>query len=297
MLVPEGGYCWVENAIPSRLFGDQNKEKLGPPPHMVINAFLGGAQEVSAKAYFPLLETPGLFRQFRDLELNPDSLLQFANEYGWIGATGNVDCSGRGWTSAVGISTWYTEIQATIVVDHIWKYLQEMNKGKLRKYFRWHPTQFNVWFAIRTDGREIRSEFDRKDRDRKVVPRAEWGQRLVPPNQVDRLKAIGWNHGDVIGPAQMALLEIVNSRLEKYCHPRLYLDARRGFVGHWTPINLLGCIWLQFYLTVIGQLKLRICRVCGKEMDVSQSRSTRRMHERCAKNQRMQRWRAKKKKS
>jgi hypothetical protein len=59
-------------------------------------------------------------------------------------------------------------------------------------------------------------------------------------------------------------------------------------------VNLLGCIWLQFYLSLIGQLKLRRCVVCEKEMDVSGSRITHKMHDRCSRTKRQAKWRANK---
>jgi len=237
------------------------------------------------------VDTPALFHEFRDLDLDRESLLSFANQHGWIGETGSVDYQNRGWIPAVGIQSWEGEIQAMIVADQLLIWAKNKELHSLKHYFFWHPTRFNVRMAMRIYGRKIRRETNSKVPDPLLGPTNSWHEWLVRANQAERLQAIGWKRGDLIGPARLAAMNIINERLEKLCHPRLYLDARGGMTGHWTPVNLLGCIWLQFYLNIIGQLKLRRCTVCGKEMDVSQSRSTRKMHDRCSGTLRQSRWR------
>lgn len=296
MFVPVSGYCWLDEATPSRLLGEENKRLLKYAPYMVVKASVDGASkslQFPAQSYLPLIETPDLFRQFRDLKLDRDSLLRFANRYGWIGETGGLDYQNRGAIRAVGIHSWASEVQAMIVADQLLTWLQDDDRRALKDYFSWHQTEFNVRMAIQICGRKMRD-------DRRWGPRhcgetyTSWDRWLVEPNQASRLQEIGWKRGDLAGPARLAVINIVNSRLEALCHPRLYLDSRGGLTGHWTPANLLGCIWLQFYLTVTGQLELRRCTLCGNEMDVSQSRSTRKMHDKCSKTARMSRWRAKK---
>lgn len=160
MFVPEGGYCWLDDAVPSRGFGIQNEESLGLPPYMVVSFFVNrpGATEVAARTYQPLVETPDLFRRFKDLDLDPDSLLRFANRYGSIGETGRIDYSGTGWRQAVGISHWREEIQAMIVADHLWGCLLSEDRRTLRTFFIWARDAFDVRAAIRIVGRHIRAE-------------------------------------------------------------------------------------------------------------------------------------------
>jgi hypothetical protein len=293
MSVPDGGYCWLDDARPMRLFGEENRQLLGPAPHMAMRGFVSGNKEIPAREYFPLLDTPDLFLRFKDLNLDPESILIFANKYGWIGGTGDVQSRGRDWIRAVGIHSWHSEIQAMIVVDHLWECLRKDDRRTLRKYFTWQSTEFNVLFAIQTIGREVQSDDQGQHGAQTGQPIASWGTWLVQPTDVDLLKTIGWNHSDVCGPARLAIMRIVNPKLEAHCHPQLYLDSRGHFTGRWAPANLLGCIWLQFYMTLIGQLKLRLCTVCKRPMDVSQSRKTKKMHETCSKRVRMRRMRAK----
>ena len=295
MPVPVAGYCWLDEASPSRVPSvAANQKLLGPAPYMVFKARADGSAKgpgVPVRWSLPLVETPDLFHQFRDLDLDRDSILRFANRHGWIGETGRVDYQKRGWIPAVGIQSWESEIQAIIVADRLLYWAEKKDLQSLKHYFFWHPTQFDVRIAMRIYGRTTWAEDVGKVPDSHRGPTDAWHEWLVRPGQAERLQEIGWKRGDLVGPARLAAMNIVNARLEKLCHPRLYLEARGGMAGHWTPVNLLGCIWLQFYLTIIGQLKLRRCTVCGKEMDVTESRSTRKMHDPCSRSRRQARWR------
>jgi hypothetical protein len=227
------------------------------------------------------------------LELDQESILKFANRYGWIGETGNVDYQNYALTPAVGIQIWHREIQAMIVADRLLNWAENADLPSLKQYFWWAPTGFAVKMALRIYGRGIRRAPRPTLPDPRLGPSSLWHEWLILPRHEEELRAIGWKPGNLVGPARLAAMNIINERLEKLCHPRLYLDRRGCLTGHWTPVNLLGCIWLQFYLSIIGQLKLRRCTVCHEEMDVTDCRSTRKMHDRCSKRNRMSRLRAK----
>jgi hypothetical protein len=291
MLVPLNGYCWLDEAYPSPAWGEENRRRLAsPPPYMVVNGL--GAP---ARRYRPLVETPDLFRIFRDLELGRDSLLNFANQYGWIGERGMVDYQG-GTPEAVGMQTWEHEVQSMIVADRLLAWVNEKDQLSLKEYFSWHPTRFDVRVGIQMDGRKMRSVI-RAGFNPALGGWAGWMGGGIVPYLPDELPKIGWKRGDLTVPALDLVIHIVNTRLKELCRPLLYRNHRGTLAGYWTPANLLGCIWLQFYLMVIGQLKLRRCTLCGKEMDVSQSKSTRKMHDSCSKRMRMRRWRASKRRS
>jgi hypothetical protein len=293
MLVPEGGYRWLDDAAPSPERGTENANKLGASPHMVVN----GKHPIAASRHFPLQEFPDLFLRFAELELDRDSILKFANRYGWIGETGLVRVGTRPWVPAIGISRWHEEIQAMIMAHHLWERVENCDEHRLRNYLTWHRNEFNVEFRMGAQKRKILTKHNpmvagpsslRGARPLKVE--LQW---LINPNHVEPLRAIGWKRGDMVGPARLAVMNFVNPRLAAYCHPRLYLDGHGRLIGHLTPDNLLGCIWLQFYQTILGQLKLHLCTVCKLQMDVTESRSTKRMHDSCSKRERMRRYRSK----
>jgi len=297
MPIPVAGYCWLDDAAPSRLASvSENARLLGPAPHMAFKGVDGSPVRsgVLVQWSLPLIETPDLFHKFRDLDLDRDSILRFANQYGWIGPTGHVEHQNRALIPAVGIQTWITEIQAMIVADQLLAWAKSEDLHCLKRYFTWSPTQFDVRMDLRIYRRRIWAEEAGKIPDPHRGPMSSWHEWLVRPGQAERLQAIGWKRGDLVGPARLAAMNTINIRLEKLCHPRLYLDGRGGLTGHWTPVNLLGCTWLQLYLSIIGQLKLHRCTVCGEEMDVTGLRSTRKMHDRCSKRVRMSKWRARK---
>lgn len=286
MDVPDNGYCWVEDGVSDPR--SKNKRP-GPEPYMVVKARLEKPRaRFRANGYFPLVAEPFLFCKFRDLSLDCDSILEFANRYGWIEETSRPIRARRLWDDRVRLQTWRYEIQSMILADHLWACIQEDDRRTLRKYFRWDPKEFAVAMEVAMDERKVCAVDMSKP---SVTP--SWRWQLIGQNGAEELRKVGWNRGDVIGPARVAIMKLVNPRLSDHCHPHLFLNARGNFVGHLTPHNLLGCIWLQFYMMVIGQLKLRLCTVCKRELDVSTSRKTHKMHEACSKRRRQQRWRAK----
>lgn len=292
MEVPETGYKWLEDAYADSPFTD--KKKLGSPPYLVLDD--RGQTEVLLRSYFPLREVPDLFCRFRDLALDAEGILRFANQFGSIGETSQViGLGGSPLIPTVGLSRWHEEIQASVIAHHLWECIKVDDRRSLRQHFKWHPTKFDVDLSIGIQGKEVLSRthpyVQNMPTPELVLPAHAHNTWLIDEHEAEALRSVGWNSGDVLGPARLALMNIVNPRLQEYCHPRLYLDKDRGFVGHLTPINLLGCIWMQFYLSIIGQLKLRRCTVCGIEMDVTESRGTKKMHVRCSKSRRMQKWR------
>ena len=131
---------------------------LGPAPHMVVKASLEKPSAAfPAKGYFPLMAEPFLFRRFRDLILDRDSILEFANKYGWLGETCHLIDKRGPWIGGVGLHTWQYEIQSMILAEHLWKCIQDNDRRTLRKYFLWHPKAFAVTMAIAMDAREVRA--------------------------------------------------------------------------------------------------------------------------------------------
>jgi hypothetical protein len=286
MAVPDDGYFWLEDATPVG-----PGPRLGPAAYMVIKAALEKpGSQVKAKGYFPLLDEPTLFCKFQKLTLGKDSILKFANQFGWIADICRVQSRpSRPLVGAVGLHTWQQEIRSMVLANFLLTCIQNDDRRTLRKYISWRPGAFGARIAVEMQELEIRPA----DPATSAFAPFCWFGELISAEEVAPLRALGLNHGDVLVPARLALLKLVNPRLRDHCHPHLMLNAHRSFVGHLTPANLLGCLWLQFHMTLTGQLKLRICTICKKEMDVSESRKTHKMHDSCSKRIPQQRWRAK----
>ena len=290
MLVPEAGYCWLDDAVPSPSWGEDNWRALGSGPYMAVNG-LG----VPAQVHDPLAEWPDLFLKFKDLGLDRDSLLQFADSYGWIGERGRVDGAKGNSLNVVGFDTWLEEIRAMMVADRFLNLARIKDQQELSRYFVWDRFEVRARFEI--DGKTIRpfkpgSEYNPRGSSDYI----QLAGTLVMPEDEAELSKLGWRRGDFTRPALGFAAELINKRLGQWCQPALMMDHKNARLrGYWTAKNLLGCIWLQFYLSVIGQLHLRRCTVCGEEMDVTHSRKSRRVHARCSRNRRQARWRAKRK--
>jgi hypothetical protein len=293
MLVPQAGYCWLDHASPSPAWGEGNRRTLNSAgPYMAVNGL-----SVPARVYYPFKDTPDLFQKFKNLSLDPDSLLKFANEYGWIGERGKVECGGAHSIRAVGLSTWTDQIQKMTVADRLLHWVKIKDQQALSRYFVWHPKRFDVQVRIEMDGKSmLETKLGCKPNPDRVRV---WGWLVgahILPHEVPELPKLGWRRNDLTRPALVIAASIINEQLAQFCRPMLTMDHKNACLkGYWTAENLLGCMWLQFYLSVIGQLKLRRCTVCGLEMDVTDSRKNKRVHERCSKNRRQARWRARRK--
>jgi hypothetical protein len=293
MLVPQAGFCWLDGAHPSPAWGEENHRTLNSgPPYMAVKG-----PSTPARVYYPFKDTPDLFLKFKDLKLDRDSLLTFANEYGWIGEHGKVEYGGAHSVRAVGLSTWTDQIQNMTIAHRLLTWVRTKDQRALSRYFVWHPDRFDVQVRIEMDREHM---VPSKPGDSPNPDRARfWGWLVgahIMPYEVPELPKLGWRRNDFTRPALVVAAYIINEQLGQFCRPMLTMDHKNARLrGYWTASDLLGCMWLQFYLSVIGQLKLRRCIVCGREMDVSDSRKSKRVHERCSKNGRQARWRAKQK--
>jgi hypothetical protein len=248
MYVPHGGYAWLDDAYPTVFPGvpETPHSRTGPP-------FMVQLQEFPERSYEPLVEVPDLFRKFMDLKPDRESLLCFANQYGWIGVQGLVTSRNYPGILALALSTWQREIRDMYHADRLLRMANANNDHAIRQYVSRERDELSErgWVEFRGKGFSYTA----------------WALKVAE--------------------------SIANQKLSTLCRPVLRLHASGRHTGHATSQNLLGCIWLQFYLMAIGQLKLRRCTVCGGEMDVSSSRSSRRMHTRCSRNKRQAAWRAK----
>ena len=250
-----------------------------------------------ARFYSPFKETPDLFQRFKNLSMDRDSLLMFANQFGWLGARGYVEHGGAQGIRAVGIFTWIAQIQKMVVAGRLLDLVRNEDQQALSRYFVWHPKRFDVKVCIEMNGKTMGpiKPGSAPDPERRRLSGWLVGS-YIEPGEVPELPKLGWGRHDFTRPALVVAASIINGELGRSCRPILVMnDKNTGLNGYWTANDLLGCMWLQFYLSVIGQLKLRRCTECGLEMDVSNSRKNKRVHDRCSKNRRQARWRAKRK--
>jgi hypothetical protein len=288
MLVPQHGYCWLDDAYPSQAWGEENRRALmSGPPYMVMK----GPSTLS-RVYHPFIGTPDLFLRFKNLNIDHDSILKFANQYGWIGERGVVEYGGAQSIRAVGLSTWIDQIDKMKIAYRLLDLVRIKDQQALSRYFFWHPKRFDVQVRITMKGETMCSYIPGSDTERGHLCGWLVGGHIMP-SEVPDLPKLGWERNDFTRPALVIAASIINKEIGQSCRPMLTMDDKNACLrGYWTAENLIGCMWLQFYLSVIGQLKLRRCTECGLEMNVTNSRTNKRVHDRCSKTKRQARWRA-----
>lgn len=279
----------LDDASPWNPPGTDKKTPPESPPYMVDDVLS------PRRHYQPFIDKPALFKDFMNLNLDQDSFLKFADENGWIGHQEFVRSTNGDFFSAVGIDYWINEIQSMIVADRLLSLARNHDQHALSEYLFWHPDQFNIQVEIGIDGRRMRPLRTARRRPERVIWNGPLFDMFIDHEIIGRLPEYGWRKNDFTKPALGAAITLVNRRLHDLCFPALFLDREGRVTGHWTARNLLGCMWLQFHLKLIGQLKLRRCEVCKLEMDVTNSPSNLMMHLRCSRNRRQARWRKKKK--
>ncbi len=293
--VPEGGYTWVKDwKIPDRNRRNKPGEFL-----MVPTAELGSEMYTSVSR-FSLKDEPGLFLKFARLEDKPEAFVSFANQHGWLmPANLAVNPRTNHMTDVLPISVWRKELTAMKIATHLWDAVQRKDQRELRRYIKWNKAEYTVRLEIAVSAQGVSGvEAGTRIEDVLRRPYTVSNSWLVRDESEKREMqkfgpGTGWEPGDTLGPTRLEIQKLINQRLEEYCHPRLYLGKDGKHVGLVTAVNLLGCLWLQFYQEVSGLQRLRRCEICHEELDVMENRSHKRVHDKCSGRERMRRYRAK----
>jgi hypothetical protein len=97
---------------------------------------------------------------------------------------------------------------------------------------------------------------------------------------------------DVIKPALLYVRKTINEKLQKYpVNITLQLNERGELQQKLQPSSMLAAMWYQFHLVLVGKEKLRRCAICGQWEDMKGHRETWKVHQKCASNKRVERFR------
>lgn len=205
--------------------------------------------------YKPLVENPGLFRNFAEL-CGKEEILQFANQYGVLfdrySSEDRVKEKGTyrsiGAASGTTLVTWAKEIGDMGALIAIWDSTTNGRIADLKHIVSW-----------RKGAAEYRID----------TPKHSSSEFLTLPGESHFFK-----EGDVLKPARYALQREINKRLSDEfnesdiykiaCVPRLLWDAEGNQRLTITPPNLLGAMWLQFAQFASGAYQLKRCAGCGQ---------------------------------
>lgn len=314
------GYYWDREAIPGGVFipkddkalkVDTNKDQKIAGPFLLIKP------ESGYTWYEPLIDEPTLFLEFSELNPSENEIINFAERYGMLLKTGEVEVHtpryvffegetppwlkhGLGQYSITenkmslgvygeSLNFWYREIKEIKRTIQIWHWLKEQDTEKLNLVITWIDKE-TVNYVFSTE-EEIKT-FHRKGFDAEYrYLEAGYLRSSTEPIVFSR-----FNYGDVFLPAQYLLQRTINKKLDEYpTVPRLLLDKKNKLIQYLVPNNLLAAMWFQFYQAVTGEKLFKRCEVCRKWEDVTNNKVTWSKHPECAGRERAANYRERKK--
>jgi hypothetical protein len=261
--VPSDGFRWVD------------AYSFGRDANSVVERYLVASSSQAWRRYWPLEDTPGLFRTFADLEPTETAILEFANRYGALGVTQGIEIP-AGKTSSSSeeetfdfdfgngerLTTWIDEILGLRHVLRVWDALQILAVDDLQ-----------AWFRVEDFHGALRAVYDPGD----TLRRAVFTHERVPPSQIHEFQ---WylSHSEIRriteDPSTVALSfirTVVEGRLREQVAARMiYQDQQEGgplSVGLVSK-SLLGAMWLQASRAIEANRAFGRCRECRNWFEV-----------------------------
>lgn len=275
------GYHWQVIKHPKSgrmipaLYRGKNNDLPGPdaPVEDLLDALdeEWGACDTDAPVYreYSVADCPGLYRTFASLELTSASILQFADEFGYIGVGVDISTGGNAspFDSLAGCSD-------TVEFLHDWANEIRMMKSSvetlnaLDRFAGTNPAALSKMLSHREGNWHVKSEYlpcYKAQGDIEWIDLAVWSGEH--PSRFDDIAS-----GDIVRAATEFLIRIANSRLEGRVSSRLIWDGRQGktALAH-RPASLLGAMWLQFAEELTGESKCRPCIECGTVFEMVRS--------------------------
>jgi len=227
--VARGGHHWVEESGKRYLCSVDAVEKPDWPG--LFNRY--------QRVYRPLEERTGLFREFAKLKSTEKQILDFADRYGLLDDTSNVEVRtafGRRQVRGESLEHWRKAIQAL-------------------------KTTVTLWDAISTN------------RNEKLLDLREALRSARLPLLVHQRF-----HVDDSDPAMAALSiiqTVTDEKLQRHVVIRLiFSDVGPGLHLSLQPQSLLGALWQQFAASLDGSKTFPKCAECGAPFEISHARKT-----------------------
>jgi hypothetical protein len=213
-------------------------------------------EEQQEEIYRPLEEVPEIARAFAKIVSN-DDVLQFANKYGPLD-------HGDYWPEDV--HHWLVEAEIVRRFFRVWDLIESGDTRQLAKLIKWNGDSVQIEDGV------FRAQ---------IAGVGGWYSDWIPR----------WKRGDILGPAKLWLVDFFNQKMMNKASPTILLNALGDFKPYSTPVNLLAAIWILCGEVITGNRLQRPCEICGGYMDVTDSRSHKRMHDTCSLRLRMRRYR------
>jgi len=271
--VPQAGFCWRDDLdFDARLSAQARTRR---QDHGLYDNFLQSPWLVSRRGpqrlrpFVPASaramgrEWPlDLHRQLAALEPTQESILRFANRFGFLGHTVRLKHRAESdvldtwniWTTGESFQDWVAEIGTARDLVHAWDLIRAKDQWTLRRYVSWSSEAVNWTGPHWLEGDDHFTNIARQYHNGGMSPLGYTGPA--------ELRDMGWQHGEVLRPALYYVATHINSRL--WHHARaLLVPLRRSDIPA-IPTSLLGIIYLRFAQEIAGAgAKQQPCARCG----------------------------------
>jgi hypothetical protein len=229
-----------------------------------------------------------LFKDFINLTDNPEAILSFANQYGWLGLkepgkTTEGVCLGESFRN------WDIERRELKMAFQVWEWIQNKATGKLKEHIIRDKGEVSFqYYVIGED--EITGDEEKAWREaysRKEVVLFECYTSLLGGKEAFRIFN---DPNDCILPAKYFLATLTASKLQSNLIAIPLVTQEDNFKFHLRATTLLQTLWFQFFRFLTGDVKFRRCEICGDLMDVTNYRENKRVHDDCSRKIRNQRY-------
>ncbi len=238
------------------------------------------------RVYEPFKDEPGLFRAFASTPCDRKDILNFANQYGRLGATverpvvitrpGEPDSSRTGEP----LHAWIHEILFMRDMVDLWIASQRRDEKALRKRLVWHKNVAryqNGSSAARLhlpppppyfspQARVYTAQLDDSLRSLKIRG---W---VAHPNR-DSAEVIHSLKSEWVETALYFLAVVVNQKLSEHTieGPRLDFIGYEKLGWRSVPSSLIGFLWLQFAEAIAANRHFKQCVQCQRWFEVAQN--------------------------
>jgi hypothetical protein len=212
-------------------------------------------------AIYPAKKSPTLFREFALLfdDYTPEAILGFANRYGWLGLGEKIETPDGKEIPAEKLESWRHHIARLWSFIRAWDLASGRNLRAMKEHLEIVGGGKAERAQVTPDGGEVLGNLELPGPD--------------APDHASLLRARRHLKEIVV----TAVTDELYKRVE--CRP-IYYAGRVEF--RIQPKDLLGCMWLQFGLSLENDTQARPCEVCGKSYIANARRGARKSRRYCS---------------
>ena len=255
--VPGEGFSWREGLV------SFEKDPVG---QNVAGSWLVRQDSRYFRQYSPL-DVPDLHRRFASTDPTADSILDFANEYGFLGhAQWLAKRSPEQQPMLVGepLTFWQKEIDHLEWLIDLWELVENERRRELSQLVYWtplgEPQQVELYIVsvagkLRPDLAQIRRqnrlEFRKNVPNDSGLTHGKWELLVQEESGIGVELLEHWKHGDPIEPARYFVHREVNNHQKGHVSPAV-LPFRKGEIFFF-PDCLLSSLYTKFMLELSGR--------------------------------------------